>query len=195
MSAPNEPLAMPKRYITTHNGEGLAIFSSHVQEEAPESSLSDGMRISFCYATTEFPATLSEDQDIKAYETLIQKPPSIVVSNGSVARIVDFPPGHVGTMHRTVSVNYNFVIQGQLELELDSGETRLLGPGDMVVQRAINHAWRNPSKTSWARIAAMALPAKGITVGGRAMEETRLPSMSGSERVTESEAISSSPRS
>ncbi|KAJ9628226.1 hypothetical protein H2204_009486 [Knufia peltigerae] len=180
MSTQREVLAVPKRYITTHNGEGLAVFSSDVEEEAPQSSLSDGMTISLCYATTEFPVILSEDHDMRAYETLVQRPPGIVVAGGSVARIVDFPPGHVGTMHRTLSVNYNFVIQGQLELVLDSGETRLLGPGDMVVQRAINHAWRNPSPTSWARIAAMALPAEGITVGGRTLEETGLPSMSDS---------------
>jgi quercetin dioxygenase-like cupin family protein len=84
-------------------------------------------------------------------------------------------------MHRTISVNYNFVIQGQLELILDSGETRTLGPGDMVVQRAINHAWRNPSQTSWARIAAMALPAEEFMVGGRTLESTGLPSMPASQ--------------
>lgn len=62
-------------------------------------------------------------------------------------------------MHRTVSVNYNFIIEGELEIMLDSGETRLMKPGDVLVQRAINHAWRNPSSTKWARIAAVSFPA------------------------------------
>lgn len=62
-------------------------------------------------------------------------------------------------MHRTVSLNYNFVVQGRVELILDSGEKRELLPGDMAVQRAVNHAWRNVSDTEWARIAAFAVPA------------------------------------
>jgi hypothetical protein len=30
--------------------------------------------------------------------------------------------------------------------------------GDVLVQRAINHSWRNPSSTKWARIAAVSFP-------------------------------------
>lgn len=177
MKTASKDLSTPQRYVTTHNGDGMAIFSSALPNQPPQSTLSDGMEVSFCYATTRIPAKLDQDRDIDDYQHLVQNPPGIVISNGSAARIVDFPPGHAGTMHRTLSVNYNFVIQGRLELLLDSGETRTLNPGDMVVQRAINHAWRNPSQTSWARIAAMALPAEEFKVGGRTLEETGLPSM------------------
>lgn len=172
-----EDIPKSKRYITTHNSEGLAIFSSSLSDKPPRSTLSDGMEISFCYATTQFPARLDQDRDIDAYKRLIEDPPGIVISKGSAARIVDFPPNHMGTMHRTLSVNYNFVIHGQLELVLDSGETRQLNPGDMVVQRAINHAWRNRSQSSWARIAAVALPAEHFKLGDKTLEEIALPSM------------------
>lgn len=45
-----------------------------------------------------------------------------------------------------------------MEIILDSGETRLMKVGDVLVQRAINHSWRNPSSTKWARIAAVSFP-------------------------------------
>lgn len=35
---------------------------------------------------------------------------------------------------------------------LDSGETRLMHRGDVAVQRATMHAWRNTSQTEWARM-------------------------------------------
>ena len=47
-------------------------------------------------------------------------------------------------MHRTESVDYGVVIEGEITLILDRGET-LLKPGDVVVQRGTNHAWANRS--------------------------------------------------
>jgi hypothetical protein len=35
---------------------------------------------------------------------------------GSVVRYVDMPPGHVSPMHRTVSLDYGFVLFGKVEV-------------------------------------------------------------------------------
>jgi len=47
-------------------------------------------------------------------------------------------------MHRTESVDYGIVIEGELTLVLDDSEVALK-PGDVVVQRGTNHAWANRS--------------------------------------------------
>jgi mannose-6-phosphate isomerase-like protein (cupin superfamily) len=47
-------------------------------------------------------------------------------------------------MHRTESVDYGVVIEGELTLVLDDSEVQLL-PGTVVVQRGTNHAWANRS--------------------------------------------------
>ena len=47
-------------------------------------------------------------------------------------------------MHRTQSVDYGIVIEGEMTLILDEGEA-LLRPGSVVVQRGTNHAWANRS--------------------------------------------------
>ena len=47
-------------------------------------------------------------------------------------------------MHRTQSVDYGIVIDGEMTLVLDDGEV-LLRPGSVVVQRGTNHAWANRS--------------------------------------------------
>ena len=47
-------------------------------------------------------------------------------------------------MHRTESVDYGIVIEGELTLVLDDSEV-LLRPGSVVVQRGSNHAWANRS--------------------------------------------------
>jgi len=47
-------------------------------------------------------------------------------------------------MHRTESVDYGIVIDGEMTLVLDRGEVALK-PGSVVVQRGTNHAWANRS--------------------------------------------------
>ena len=47
-------------------------------------------------------------------------------------------------MHRTESVDYGVVMEGELTLVLDDSEV-LLKPGSVVVQRGTNHAWANRS--------------------------------------------------
>jgi len=47
-------------------------------------------------------------------------------------------------MHRTWTVDYGVVIEGEIHLVLDRGEV-LLKPGSVVVQRGTHHAWANRS--------------------------------------------------
>ena len=67
---------------------------------------------------------------------------------GSIIRINEFLPGHTtpgGTqtpMHRTESVDYGIVLEGEIYLVLDEDEVRLTA-GDVVIQRGTDHAWDN----------------------------------------------------
>jgi quercetin dioxygenase-like cupin family protein len=45
--------------------------------------------------------------------------------------------------HTTKTIDYAYVLDGPLMLDLEAGSVEL-GPGDFVVQLATRHAWRNP---------------------------------------------------
>jgi mannose-6-phosphate isomerase-like protein (cupin superfamily) len=47
-------------------------------------------------------------------------------------------------MHRTQTVDYGIVLEGELTLVVDSGEATVRA-GDIVIQRGTNHAWANRS--------------------------------------------------
>ena len=47
-------------------------------------------------------------------------------------------------MHRTETVDYGIVLEGEVTLIMDDGET-LVRAGDIVVQRGTNHGWANRS--------------------------------------------------
>ena len=46
--------------------------------------------------------------------------------------------------HRTLTIDYIFMLSGELELLLDDDKVTL-GGGDIVIQRNTNHSWRNPT--------------------------------------------------
>lgn len=50
-------------------------------------------------------------------------------------------------MHRTQTIDYGIVLEGELTLVVDRGETTIKA-GDIVVQRGTNHAWANRSGKS-----------------------------------------------
>ena len=53
-----------------------------------------------------------------------------------------FEPDHPG-MHRSDTVDYQYVVSGEVWLELDDGNEVLLRPGDAIVQNGTRHAWHN----------------------------------------------------
>lgn len=179
MTALNQLVAV-QRHITTNNSDGMSVFASSISPDPPSTQLPDGTRITFCYGNQRFPVNLADDQDLDSYQHLIKNPPGIVIPNGFAFRILDLPPSYDSAKHRTISVNFNVVMQGQLELTLNSGEKRQLGPGDSAIQRGVEHSWKNTSSTEWARMAAVVIPAELLQLGGVAVKGTGIPGMDAS---------------
>lgn len=46
-------------------------------------------------------------------------------------------------MHTTETIDYGFVLEGSITLELDDGQKKVLHAGDCYVQNGTRHAWRN----------------------------------------------------
>jgi len=75
-------------------------------------------------------------------------------------------------MHRTESIDYGVVLEGEMELILDSGETRIMRRGDVCVQRGTMHAWKNvTANEGWARMLFSLVAAEKVVVGGKGLGE------------------------
>jgi mannose-6-phosphate isomerase-like protein (cupin superfamily) len=80
-------------------------------------------------------------------------------------RIVEFPPADsAGVMHKTPTVDYLVVLEGEIDLIFRDGSEAHLKQGDCVVQLGGMHAWHNRSGRP-TRMAA-------IAVGGTGGENT-----------------------
>jgi hypothetical protein len=135
---PNENRTV-HRFITTHDAEGKAIFSDAIPTEAPirEIGTDGNMTFSLMYTNPSFPANMDGEKDISTYQGYMTTPPKITLPGGSICRVCDFAPGYLTAMHRTPSLDFGVCLEGEVELVLDSGETRVLKRGDVAVQRYV----------------------------------------------------------
>lgn len=170
-SAPISNLHQPQRFITTHNASGQAIVHSHSPFTwTPYDDRNLGFAVP--YTTSSFPPDLNADADIAAHEqTVAAGTLGLVNPRGTVLRCVDFAPGYACAMHRTQSLDYGIVMEGEVDMVLDSGESHVLKRGDVAVQRATQHQWVNRSKTEWARMMFVLQDCKRLVVGGKEMGE------------------------
>jgi quercetin dioxygenase-like cupin family protein len=127
----------PRRVVTGHDDGGKSVFLSDGAPPAARTA-SDGAGFYEIWSTAATPAVLgASEPDPAAGEVLVPPPPS-----GTKIRINEFPPGVVSPVHRTQSVDYGIVVDGEMVLVLDDSE-RVLRRGDVVVQRGTSHRWEN----------------------------------------------------
>lgn len=157
-----------KRVVTGHDAQGQAVVASSgpTPHNFPLKAV-PGTVFYEVWNSTASPAPLDNGDDPTNQPLQLSPRPL-----GSVIRVVDIPPdsvqnqvstadaaaafaeigqAHAGTgqadskhklMHRTETLDYGVVTEGEVWLVLD-GEDVHLKRGDIVVQRGTNHAWSN----------------------------------------------------
>lgn len=131
---------MPRRVVTGHDQAGKSVFLSDgpppVSRTAP-----DGASFRELWSTPTAPAPLAATEPDPADGPVSVPPPA----HGTKIRINAFPPGVVSPVHRTESVDYGIMLDGEMVLVLDDGAETTLRPGDVVIQRGTSHRWENRS--------------------------------------------------
>jgi len=129
----------PRRVVTGHDEAGVSVFLSDGEPPVARTA-PDGAHFFEMWSTDAAPAPIAADEGDPTRRSLTVPPgPS-----GTKIRINEFPPGVVSPTHRTQSVDYGIVLQGEVVLVLDDSET-VLRAGDVVVQRGTDHRWENRS--------------------------------------------------
>jgi hypothetical protein len=163
-----------RRIVTGIDASGR----SRIVEDAPASSIRTvaerpGYRAVNVWRTEETPVRIGAPDTTANHKGIL--PPK----NGTILRIIDFPPEPKDTqelkgmlhatfggiyndaahdksarhpgMHTTQTVDYAIILEGEIWAVMDEGET-LMRAGDVLIQRGTNHAWANRSART-ARIA------------------------------------------
>jgi quercetin dioxygenase-like cupin family protein len=158
-----------KRFITTHDDNGLAVFNNDISSDLSTQDIPTGDKLSLAYATDQLP--VDPAKDLGTYHHYLTNSPGFTIAGGTVLCQIDMAPGSNAPFHRTRSLDYCIVIEGTVRLVLDSGEVKTLQRGDMAIQRGTKHSWRNASMTEWARVVFVLQDSLPVEVNGRTLEE------------------------
>jgi len=148
-----------RRVVTGHDDQGRArvIIDEQVTNEF---SPRPGASYSVIWSTEGFPVINDGNEDPS------NKTIGTSIDDGSVFRIVCYNPGVTPRNHRTDSIDYAVVMSGEIDMELDDGETVHLKAGDLLVQRGTIHNWVNKG-TEPCIIAFSLIAAKPAMPGGK----------------------------
>jgi mannose-6-phosphate isomerase-like protein (cupin superfamily) len=169
-----------RRVVTTvdKTGKAVVLFDGANPHKVVRPNRSVTSRL--VWVTNQTPADISGSADRAATNIGIAPP-----HNGSVFRIIDIPPTppeietleqdylhkQIGDhapkkglpprhplMHRTLTIDYAIIMQGEIDMLLDDSEVHLEA-GDVLIQQGTNHAWVNRG-TEPCRIAFVLIESK-----------------------------------
>jgi mannose-6-phosphate isomerase-like protein (cupin superfamily) len=128
---------MMKRVVTGHGPDGKAVF---VSIGAPPRTVTsqNGGQVTYCWGTAGSPVVPAGGDDPTL--TMASYYPALGETS---CVIVQFPGNFHGDMHMTDTVDYIFILSGEIWLVLETGAEVHLTPGDCVVQNGTRHAWHN----------------------------------------------------
>jgi len=154
---PSKPV---RRVITGHDGKNVA----KVIREGPAANTKtprEGVSSTLMWCTDAMPADIAVGEDAEDMGALIlgTAPPE----NGSRFIIMEFAAGIASEMHRTETIDYIVVLEGEIDMDMDDSTVKLRA-GDAMVQRGTNHAWVNRGSVP-ARLAIVLLDAKPLGIG------------------------------
>ena len=166
-------IASVRRVVTRNDAHGSSEFAVVDSVPMTATSLDPGTLYWLVWGTADGVPTVAEDQTTLTKPffpgpggsrfLVVQFPPEASSGHDTaaatraevVARRADAEaklPGLLGVQdadpegygfHTTDTIDYAFVVEGSLVLEVDGGQTETLGPGSCVVQRGTRHRWHN----------------------------------------------------
>jgi mannose-6-phosphate isomerase-like protein (cupin superfamily) len=155
----------PRRIVTGHDAAGRSIIAQDGTPTRVFDRLGEpGLVFYEVWNTQETPARIDRDSVEPAEARLTLAPPK----GGTRIRVLDIPvdnpaaadldavfeniggrdahggakAGKHASFHRTQSIDYGIVLDGEVTLVLDEAETTL-HVGDICIQRGTSHAWIN----------------------------------------------------
>lgn len=138
---------MVRRVVTGHDGNGKSVVLS--DGPPPQHHPMQGPEVGADFIEIWNSPEAKPKLTARPAEEPNEKPFTIMPPSGHLMRIIRiYPPSAGGqrtVMHRTRTLDYAVVIEGEIVLILDDSEV-VLRKGDVSVQRGTDHAWENRSE-------------------------------------------------
>ena len=128
-----------RRIVTAHDAQGRSMVGSDSAIESQPGKLQASIDVANIWINETMPPALDgADPTTKSFPMLPQ-------NGGAVFRLLELAPGAAPHMHKTATIDYIVVTEGELTMLLEDGTELLLKPRDVMIQRATVHGWVNRS--------------------------------------------------
>lgn len=154
-----------QRVVTGHDEAGRACFVSEDVRD-PQLIASGDANFLLLWTTQTVPADNNDPADGRDRDV------GTTLNGGSAFRIVDMLPGGESPFHRTNSIDYGIVLEGEVELELEDGRKKTVRKHGVIIQRGTNHLWRNTTDKP-CRIAFILIEAPSYLHNGQPLDESK----------------------
>ncbi|KAH7018907.1 cupin 2 domain-containing protein [Ilyonectria destructans] len=154
-------LPPPRRVVTGHDTAGNAIFVA--DSKVPVVSVDETIDFAVLYETHQFPASNDRWAD-----PILQRTTSLANKDGVVLRVVDFKPNNRSLFHRTESLDFGIILEGEIVCRLDNNVENTLRAGDTCVQRGTIHSWENRTDKT-ARVLFVLIAAEPVKAGDQTL--------------------------
>ena len=128
-----------RRIVTARDAEGRSTLASVSMIESQPGKMQSSIEIANVWINETMPPVLDgADPTTKPFPMLPQ-------SGGAVFRLLELAPGTAPHMHKTATIDYIVVTEGELTMLLEDGGELVMKPHDVMIQRATVHGWANRS--------------------------------------------------
>ena len=165
-----------RRVVVANDASGKSVTTS--DEVMPAISVGAGTKISGCelWSTDKMPIDNSAEAAAEQKAGVVNRYHDfnyVANGQGTAFRITEFPPGHAKIAHRTETLDYDVILAGEIDLEIEDGETIHLKTGDSAIVRGATHAWLNRGSVP-AVVAFIMTDASPVVINGKQLD-TRYP--------------------
>ncbi|KAF2712238.1 hypothetical protein K504DRAFT_499343 [Pleomassaria siparia CBS 279.74] len=169
----------PRRIVTGHNDSGRSIVVADSTIRCEQTPLKCNFAV--LYETHKFP----ESNDANWEDPIQTRTQSLANDKGVVLRVVDFPAKTETIFHRTESLDFGILHEGEITCHLDDGVRVDMKAGDVCVQRGTIHGWTNysdkPARVYFILTAATPVKIDGKSLGDEGFQKEHVESGGGSQ--------------
>ena len=142
-----------RRVVTACGANGKAVVGSDSTIESSPGNIDKAISAADLWWTHAMPV------DVEGHDASGEPSPRMPTPSGTLLKILELSPGTKPVMHKTETLDYVIVMEGEVDMLLEDGAEAHLNAGDVMIQRGTLHGWANRSDRL-CRIAFVLVDAK-----------------------------------
>jgi quercetin dioxygenase-like cupin family protein len=126
-----------RQIVTAQDVCGKSVLASDGAIESTPGKIDKAISAADIWWTRSVPA------DVTAHDVRSEPSPGMPTPGGTLLKVLEISPGTKPVMHKTETLDYVIVMDGEVDLLLDDGAEVRMKAGDIMIQRGTVHGWAN----------------------------------------------------